>query len=219
MSLDRPARVLIVDDHPVVRYGLKEMLSHEPDLEICGEAASSAEALTQVESLSPDVAVIDLSLQGAGGLELIKQIRCRWPETKMLVSSMHDEELFAERALQAGAMGYIQKREAMDEIVDALRTVLDGNVHLSTRMTQRMLKKKARPGSNADPPTGVAALSDRELEVFSWIGQALTTQEIADRLSLSVKTIESHRENIKRKLDLANANELIRRAVEWTLHF
>lgn len=220
MSLDRPARILVVDDHPVVRFGLREMLSHEPDLDVCGEAASASEALSLLDSLTPDVAIIDLSLRGTSGLELIKQIRNRRPEVKMLVSSMHDEALFAERALQAGAMGYVQKREAVDEIAGALRRVLEGKIYLSSEMTQRLLGKTARvaSGEKAAPVLGVASLSDRELEVFSLIGEALTTQQIAERLHLSVKTIESHRENIKRKLDLANTNELIRRAVEWTLH-
>lgn len=215
---DRPARILIVDDHPVVRCGLKEILSGESDLEICGEAASAKEGLAQVEELSPDLLIVDLSLRGgAGGFDLIKRVRKRWPETKMLVSSLHDEKLFAERALQAGAQGYIQKSEAADRIVFAVRQVLSGKIYLSSDMTQRMLEKSAQVGPAAPQVQGIAALSDRELEVFSLIGEALTTQGIAERLHLSVKTIESHRENIKRKLGLANTNELIRRAVEWSL--
>lgn len=208
-------RILIVDDHPVVRLGLSRLLSDEDDFEICGEAASGRETLQAVEELRPDLVLVDISLKDFNGLELIKQLRARYPSLRMLVSSMHDEFLFAERALHAGASGYVNKVQAIDNIVSAVRQVLAGNVYVSPRMTQRILKS-ARRGA-ADLQSAVAELSDRELEIFSLLGEGRTTREIASRLNLSIKTVESHRENIKHKLSLHNNNELIKRAVEWTV--
>ena len=210
------ARVLIVDDHPVVRYGLLQLLSSEPDFEVCGEAASAQEALALVNQRKPDIAVVDISLQGTNGIELIKQIHAVHPEARILVSSMHDETLFAERALRAGASGYINKQMAMPEMVGAIRRVLSGKVYLSTSMTERMVERAARPDTDTSRSV-MQRLSDRELEVFSLLGDGLSTREVAQRLNLSVKTIETHRAQIKRKLGLRNSTELIQRAVEWTL--
>jgi DNA-binding NarL/FixJ family response regulator len=210
----RKTRILIVDDHPVVRLGLTHLLSNEPDLEVCGEAESAAEAQEKVEAMAPDLVLVDISLPDTSGLELIKRLKAKDESLKMLVASMHDEKLFAERALKAGALGYVHKEEAPDDIVTAIRRVLSGKVYLSPAMTDHMLQTV----TGGEPQTlGVASLSDRELEVFSLLGQARTTQEIADRLHLSVKTVETYRENIKSKLGLTNHNELIRRAVEWSL--
>jgi DNA-binding NarL/FixJ family response regulator len=210
------AKVLIVDDHPVVRYGLLQMLANEPDFEICGEAASAQEALALVDQCNPDVAVVDISLKGTNGIELIKQIHAMRPEARILVSSMHDEKLFAERALRAGANGYINKQVAVTEMVSAIRRVLSGKVYLSPSMTERMVERAARIDSDASRSV-IQRLSDRELEVFSLLGDGLSTREVAQRLNLSVKTIETHRAQIKRKLGLRNSTELIQRAVEWTL--
>jgi DNA-binding NarL/FixJ family response regulator len=210
------ARVLIVDDHPVVRYGFLQLLSSEPDFEVCGEAASAQEALALVNQRQPDIAVVDISLQGTNGIELIKQIHAMHPEARILVSSMHDETLFAERALRAGAGGYINKQMAMTEMVGAIRRVLSGKVYLSTSMTERMVERAARLETDASRSV-MQRLSDRELEVFSLLGDGLSTREVAQRLNLSVKTIETHRAQIKRKLGLRNSTELIQRAVEWTL--
>jgi DNA-binding NarL/FixJ family response regulator len=210
------ARILVVDDHPVVRLGLKEMIAHEPDLEVCGLAESAAEALSALDRQTPDLAIVDISLPDQNGLELIKQLRARSASPKILVNSMHSEKLFAHRTLKAGAQGYISKDEDTDELLRAIRLVLDGGIYLSEDMTQHLLQVTA--GSDASPgEAGVAALSDRELEVFGLLGKAATTRAIAERLKLSVKTIETHRENIKIKLGLKNNNELIQRAVEWWL--
>jgi len=211
------ARVLIVDDHPVVRLGLKEMISDEPDIEVCGLAESASEALAAVEREAPDLVIVDLSLPDRNGLELIKQIRSRSNSPKILVNSMHSEKLFAQRVLKAGAQGYISKDEDTEELAKAIRKVLDGGVYLSEEMTQHLLQVTAG-GDPAREDLGVDALSDRELEVFGLLGKAVTTRQIAKQLNLSVKTIETHRENIKTKLGLKNNNELIRRAVEWWLN-
>ena len=211
----RKFRILIVDDHPIVRRGLADLIDQEADLEVCGEASDTAEALRLVESASPDVAVIDMSLKSGHGLELIEQIRLKNDRVKMLVSSMHDELLFAERSLRAGAMGYVPKHEPTEKLVDAIRQVLRGQVYLTPRMSNRLLHCVV--GGAAGDENPVKGLSNRELEVFEMIGQGLTTQNIAQKLSLSDKTIETHREKIKRKLNLRNSSELSRSAVQWVL--
>lgn len=210
----KSTRVMIVDDHALVRHGLGQLISDEADLDICGEADDAQSALEQLDSLQPDLMVIDISLKNGNGIELVKQIRSHGDEIKMLVSSMHDETLFAERALNAGAQGYINKQEATEKVIDAIRCVLDGHVYLSPEMTDRLVVGKL----NRDPSqTTVERLSDRELEVFQLIGQGHSTREIAEQLHLSVKTIETHREHIKNKLSLKNGAELSRHAVQWVL--
>ena len=212
----RPYRVVIVDDHPVVRLGLRQLLGNEPDLELCGEAEGAAEALSVIEETRPDLVVIDISLKNGSGLSLVKQITAQDRTVKTLVSSMHDEALFAERALRAGAMGFINKEEAIDQMVSAMRKVLSGSVYLSPSMTDRILQSIARGELDAGKVT-LEELSDRELEVFELIGKGLTTRQAADHLNLSVKTIETYRENIKTKLNLENNNELICRAAQWVV--
>jgi len=209
------SRILIVDDHPIVRRGLRELVADEPDLEVCGEAEDVAGALRQVEALSPDVVVIDLSLKGGHGLELIQEIKARRRPVKMLVSTMHDESLFAERVLRAGAMGYISKQESPDKIIGALRQVLRGEIYLSPRMANRFLHRLASGQSFETSP--IDSLSDRELQVFEMIGQGLATKQIARKLDLSPKTIEAHREKIKAKLNLKSGAELSRHATQWVL--
>jgi len=208
-------RVLIIDDHPIVRRGLTEMINQEPDLEVCGEAADMADALEQVQQRQPDVMVVDLSLKSGHGIDLIEQVKAINPSIRMLVSSMHDESLFAERALRAGALGYLSKQEPAGKLLDAIRQVARGEIYLSSAMSNRLLY--AVVGGDQLHRNPIAGLSNRELEVFEMIGQGLATKQIAGRLHLSPKTIETHREKIKSKLNLTNSNELNRRAVQWVL--
>jgi len=208
-----PTKVLIVDDHPVVRLGLADVINREADLTVCGEAADVTEAMRKIEATRPDVVVIDISLEGESGIELIEHIQARWPSVKMLASSAHDERVFAGRVLRAGAMGYVSKREALTKIVEALRQVLRGEVYLSPQMATVLLKRVAAGKPvDLDP---VEALSNRELQVFEMIGQGLTTVEIARKLQVSPKTVESHREAAKTKLNLRNSVQLNRRAFQW----
>lgn len=209
-------RVLIVDDHPFMRRGLAQTINDQPGLEVCGEAGSVAEALTILEKVSPHLAVVDISLGNESGIELIQSIREKWPEVKVLVSSMHDETLFAERALRAGALGYVNKGEPPNVFVAALLRVSTGQIYLSERMTNRMLDQVLTDKIEVHR-SPIETLSNRELEVFEMIGKGLATKQIAARLGLSPKTIETYREHIKQKLSLANSTELTRSAVQWVL--
>ncbi|HVW02816.1 MAG TPA: response regulator transcription factor, partial [Planctomycetaceae bacterium] len=168
------ARILIVDDHPVVRRGLAQLIADEPDMEVFGEAATGAEALKALDDLQPDVVIVDISLKDSHGIELIKQIKARDDQVKMLVWSMHDESLYAERALRAGAMGYLNKEEPIDRVIEAIRQVLRGHVHLSSKMVEKLLHR-AVSGNEPHERSNIETLSDRELEVFELIGQGLTT--------------------------------------------
>ena len=207
-------RLLIVDDHPIVRQGLRQLLEAEPDITVCGEAETPSAALQAAEKTNPDMAIVDLSLKDGSGLELIKDLKIRHPHLAILVLSMHDEAVYAERALRAGALGYIMKEKAPSRVVQALRTIQEGDVYLSEAMAATILRKVAgKPSTTKDQLVG--ELSDRELEVFELIGQGISTREIAERLHLSGKTIETYRENIKRKLGLRNASELLQHAIQW----
>ncbi|MEM9702485.1 MAG: response regulator transcription factor [Planctomycetota bacterium] len=208
-------RIYIADDHPVVRDGYSMLIRREPDLEVCGESGEGAEILRQIDALRPDLCLLDLSLKSGNGLELCKQIRSRFPNVRVLVVSMHDETLYAERVVRSGAGGYISKAEATHQLVHAIRQVLSGEVYLSQRMKERTVARSA--GDLQGEGSLLDKLSDRELEVFEQIGQGRTTREIAEKLSLSPKTIESYRENLKAKLNLANSTELTRHAVHWVL--
>lgn len=209
---DKKVQILIVDDHPLVREGFKALISTQPDLEVSGEAASFSDAIELSASSEPDLVIIDLSLAGGSGLELIKRFHARSPSLRMLVCSMHDESLFAERVLKAGAHGYINKQEVTDHVINAIRHVMSGNIYLSETLTQRMLQ-----GLSNGHLSSIDDLSDRELEVFGLIGQGIGTSQIAEQLHLSVKTVETHREKIKKKLHLASASELTRYAMQWSL--
>jgi len=209
----RQYRVLVVDDHPIVRHGLKELIDQEPDLCVCGEAASVGDALELVRRLSPDVVIVDISLEGSNGIELIEAIHSQDRTIKMLVSSIHDEMVFAGRALRAGAMGYVCKREAVEKIVAAVRQVLRGEIYLSPRIATRFLHRAAVGEPLEDNP--VQILSNRELEVFEMIGQGMTMHQIARKLGLSPKTVETHRKNIKTKLNFSNSMQLSRCAFQW----
>lgn len=212
----RRCRILTVDDHPMVRIGLEQLISDQPDLEICGACESAEEALRLVETTRPDVVLLDLSLKGANGLTLIRDLRLRHRAARILVYSMHDEMLFAERAIQAGAMGYVNKQTDTDELLDAIRRVAQGGVAVSPRVAEGLLVRVAA----GDLETGrdpVSSLSNREIEVFQLLGRGLTVRQIAEQLNRSVKTVETHRERIARKLNLNSSAELIRRAVEWVV--
>ncbi|MCB9921050.1 MAG: response regulator transcription factor [Planctomycetaceae bacterium] len=212
------AKILIVDDHPMVREGLAGRIASEPDLEVCGEAVDVDDALQQTKELLPDLIIVDISLKTSHGIDLIKQLKSsgRGAHLKVLVHTMYTESLYADRALQAGADGYITKQEAPEQVILAIREILRGNIYLSTEMSQRVLSRAVGRGNENAAPTA-EKLSDRELEIFRLIGEGLTTGQIASRLHLSTHTIHTHRENIKHKLELHNAAELNRAAVRWVL--
>ncbi len=212
----RATRILVVDDHPMVRRGLIDMLKDEPDLDIFGEAASFEDTLALLDKDRPDLILMDISLGDGSGVELIKQVRARHDGVRVLVLSMHDESLFAERCLRAGAMGYLSKGEDRETILAAVRQVAAGRIHLSQRMTNLMLSRQIHGGQEPEEPP-LAELSDREIEVFECIGRGQSTREIAEQLHLSVKTVETHRENIKRKLGLESGIQLVQRAFQWVL--
>lgn len=207
-------KILVVDDHPIVREGLTLRINRQPDLVVCGEADTAGDALKTIRTSKPDLAIVDLSLKEGSGLDLIKDIKTRYPQLPVLVLSMHDEFLYAERALRAGARGYIMKYEATNNIITAIRLVLSGKIYLSDRISSRLLDKAFTGKRSSDTP-GIESLTDRELEVFELIGQGLGTREISKRLHLSVKTIEAYREHIKDKLGLKKATELVHRAILW----
>jgi DNA-binding NarL/FixJ family response regulator len=208
-------RILVVDDHPMMREGLGQLLGGQADLELSATAEDAAGALWVVEHAALDLVLVDISLRESNGLELIKDLRLRRPRLPVLVLSMHDETLYAERVLRAGAQGYVMKSESGDVILAAIRQVLAGRIHLSDAMSTRLLGHLAGQKSAGAPASSVEQLSDRELEVFTLLGQGRTTREIAQRLRVSIKTVEAHRANIKQKLGLTTAPELIRHAVHW----
>ncbi len=209
---ESPARILIVDDHPLVRYGLMKLLEDENDLLVVDQFTDAATTLERMASIHPDLLIVDISLQGTNGLDLIKEIRARDPQTRVLVSSMYDETLYAERCLRAGALGYVCKQEPPSRLVEAIRSVLEGKVFMSGSMAERMLQRLVE-NEQAPDVTPIHSLSDRELEVFTLMGRGMTTREIADEIHLSSKTIQTYRETIKRKLNIATNPDLIRQAV------
>jgi len=206
--------VLIVDDHPIVRQGLAQLIDQEKDLQVCGQAQDAHEALQAIRTLNPDMVVVDISLKDTSGMELIKDLKVQYPDLPVLTLSMHDEAVYGERALRAGARGYIMKQEATEKVVTAIRRVLAGEVYVSDDMAAKMVSKLVGGGSRK---TGspLECLSDRELEVFRLIGEGYSTREMAEKLHLSIKTIETYRAHIKDKLGLEDANELLRNAIQW----
>jgi DNA-binding NarL/FixJ family response regulator len=210
----RKRTVLIVDDHPVFREGLARIINQEKDLVVCGEAADATEALRNAENLNPDLVVIDISLEGTSGLTLAKSLRSRSPGMRLLVLSMHPESLYAERALRAGASGYVMKRESGRKLLAAMRHVLDGGIHVSHELYESILRRVASSGRGSEG-SAIEGLSDRELEVFQLIGQGFGTRQISERLSMSMKTVETHREHIKEKLSLDSTSTLVQRAIHW----
>ena len=217
----KQSRILIVDDHPLIREGMSAMLSREDDLIVCGEASDADSAISQIEKLNPDLVILDMSLKCGTGLDVIKQLRSSKNGnsdrmTPILVHSMYEDSLYAERVLQAGAMGYVNKQESAETVLLAIRRVLSGKVYLSPELTQHLLDRSV--GHTAQPYSAVVdRLTDRELEIFRLIGEAVPTGVIAERLFVSVNTIETHRQNIKKKLGIKNAAELSQRAVQWVL--
>ena len=212
--MNRVRDVLIVDDHPIVRQGLGQLIDREDDLQVCGEAADVREARLALQELDPDVVILDLSLRDSDGLELIKDIRSRQQRLPVLVLSMHDEAIYAERLLGAGANGYIMKQAAADQLLTAVRRVLAGGIYVSESVGASMIEKFATGGKavGGDP---IARLSNRELQVLNLIGRGKTTREVAENLNLSIKTVESHRQRIKKKLNLQTSAQLVQYAVNW----
>jgi DNA-binding NarL/FixJ family response regulator len=206
-------RILVVDDHPIVRFGIRQMIALEPSFSVSGEAETAEAALDLVRRSKADLAIVDLSLGTMHGLELIHQLHDVAPDLHILVLSMHDEALFAERALRAGARGYIMKQQAIDGLIRAIRQVLSGRIYVSERMSQSILERLGR--DEVAPGGRIGNLTDRELEVFEMVGRGLSSGQIADRLGVSIKTIETYRSNIKTKLDLKDAADLIRFAATW----
>lgn len=208
-------RILIVEDHPIMRSGLVQLITTEKDLVVVGQFEEAGSAFGSIEKLQPDVAIIDLSLKASSGLELVKSIKAAYPKLIMLVLSMYDETIYAERVLRAGAAGYVMKQEATDRVLVALRKVLAGGIYLSERMSSKFMHQLVGGGiKNANGGSLIERLSDRELEVFGLIGEGRGTRQIAEQLHLSVKTVESHRAHIKEKLNLRSATELVHRAIQ-----
>jgi DNA-binding NarL/FixJ family response regulator len=206
--------ILVVDDHPLFRKGVVQMLSQEPDLEVRAEAESSPAALEAMRQTPVDLAIVDIGLHGStNGIELTKSIKAEHPHIPILVLSMHDESLYADRALRAGARGYLMKREALDSVITAVRTVLEGDIYVSPTMQKRMIAEHV--GANGETRSIVEKLTDRELEVLQLIGEGMEVRDIAARLHLSAKTVEAHRAHMKEKLNMSNAREVARFAIQW----
>jgi len=207
-------RLVLIDDHPIMREGLARLVSQDVELEVCGQFEDAASALEGIGRIRPDLAMVDISLKGSSGIELLKSVRSAFPEVLMLVLSMHDEGLYAERVLRAGASGYVMKQESPDLVLGAIKKVLHGEIFLSEKMSGKLMNQLigGKPGNSGSM---MERLSDRELEIFGLIGQGKGTRQIAEQLSLSVKTVESHRAHIKEKLHLKNATELVHRAVQF----
>src|SRR6185437_4646624 len=205
-------RVFIVDDHPIVRQGLAQLLGSEPDFEVCGQGEDVYQSLRAIRDAKPDLCLVDVSLKDGDGIELLKELQAQLPDLPVVMLSMHDESLYAERALRAGARGYIMKQEAPPIMLAAIRKVLSGQVHVSDKMGATLLQRMVG-GKKTEATMPMDRLTDRELEVFRFIGDGKTVKEIADKLCLSPKTIEAHREHIKEKLNLKTSAELLRFAI------
>ena len=206
-------KILLVDDHPLVREWLTNLINEEPDFVVCGQAGSSREALGLIGSLGARIVVVDISLEGGSGLELIKDVKAIHPKVDLVVLSMHDELLYAERAMRAGAAGYVMKREATDKVMDAIRTVLQGGLFFSNAVNAMLVQKLMQGSGNK--PADIAALSDRELEVFQLLGRGLNTRQVSEQMNIGFKTVHAYCARIKEKLNLANFNELVFNAIRW----
>jgi len=210
------SRIFIVDDHAMFREGMKHLIDREPDLMVCGDASGVEEALQGISEVKPDLVIVDLSLAGSPGMDLIKTLKNKYGTLSVLVVSMHEESLYAERAIHAGAAGYVMKHEPAKTVKAAIRKVLGGDLHLSEKMTGVMLGKAMRRGQPASPVSPMEKLSDRELEVFRLLGEGKMTREIAEELNVSIATINSFRNRIKEKLEFKNSAEMILNAIQWT---
>ena len=209
--------VLIIDDHPLLRQGLAMLINQQKDMQVCGEAEEAHTAMQCISQKKPDIVILDLTLKGPDGLELLKTLRATDPDLPVLILSMHDETIYAERALRARANGYIMKQEATEKVLVAVRRILDGDVYLSDNMSRKMLQQYI-DGSPSLLESRIASLSDRELEVFCRIGEGRATREIAEELRLSIKTVETYQAHIKEKLGLRSGRELIQHAIQWKVH-
>ena len=208
-------RVLLVDDHPITRQGLKALVNQQLNLEVCAEADSAAQAVEMLTKFQPDLAILDVSLKATNGIELTKNLKAHSPDLPILIVSMYDESLFAERALRAGAMGYVMKQEAGEKVILAIQHLLRGEIFLSSRMKEKMLHRFVNH-KREGMVFSIDTLSDREMEVFQLIGNGYSTRQIAEKLGLSSKTIDSYREHLKQKLGLASGSDLVRHAIQWT---
>jgi len=207
-------KVLLVDDHPITRQGMKALVNQQPNLEVCGEADNAAFAIELVGRLQPDLAIVDIALKTTNGIELTKNIKVHAPNLPVLIVSMHDEGLYAERALRAGAMGYLMKQEASEKIIAAIQRLLQGEIYLSDKIKEKMLHRFVNKKGEG-MVFSIDTLSDREMEVFQLIGNGYSTRQIAQKLNLSSKTIDSYREHLKLKLNLESGAELVRHAIQW----
>lgn len=214
MSNSLIKKIIIVDDHPMMRKGLASTLETEPGFEISAQLERAEDAIDRVEKVKPDLIIVDISLPGMNGIELVKNLHFQYPDLKVLVVSRHEESLYAERALRAGAKGYVMKFESSDVLLKAVRKVLNGGIHVSEEISEKLLLS-AMTGKSTGLESPVELLSDRELEVFELIGRGKSSKEIAEQLHLAVKTIETYRSRIKEKLDLKNSTELVFHAVKW----
>lgn len=214
-SRNKKSGVFLVDDHPIVREGLSQLISQQPDLAVCGESEGDGDLLSQLGAARPDIVILDISLKDISGIELLKDIRARHPKLPVLVLSMYDEALYAERALRAGAMGYIMKQEATEKVIHAIRKILAGEVYLEEKATARLLQKISKTSAEVRGSM-LDLLSDREMQVFQLLGDGHSTRDIAERLNRSIKTVETYRANIKEKLNLKNATELTYLAIQWS---
>jgi DNA-binding NarL/FixJ family response regulator len=206
-------RILLVDDHPLVREWLTNMINEEPGFEVCGSASNTHEALGLIGTLLPRIVIVDISLDGGSGLELIKDAKAIHPKVDMIVLSMHDEMLYAERAMRAGAAGYVMKREATGKVLEAIQAVLQGGLYFSNAVNAMLAQKLVK--GTGDQPTAIAALSDRELEVFQLLGRGCSTRQISEQMNVGFKTVHAYCARIKEKLNLANINELVFHAIRW----
>ena len=212
-SSETVKRVILVDDHPIMRHGLAQLIRMENGLDVCGEAGSAREGLDLVSKLKPDLAVIDLTLPDKNGLELVKDIRAMHPATVCLVLSMHDESLYGERSLRAGARGYVMKEEAADHLITAIHKIMSGGLYVSETLNARMLEQMTAP--TRAKAAGIDSLTDRELEILELIGKGVATKNIAAQLSISARTVEAHRAHVKEKLGITDGAALVRYAVQW----
>lgn len=215
---EKKIQIVIVDDHPIVRHGIAQLINMQKDLTVCGEAKDSTEGWEVIKEKNPDLVIVDLSLENASGLDMIKALSARMPALPLLVLSMHDENLYAERAIRSGALGYVMKQEATETLINAIYQVLKGEIFVSERIKTRLLQRLLRgePGTHQEEAYSIVGdLTNRELEVFQLIGKGLSTRRIASQLNLSIKTIETHRQNIKQKLNLEDSTELVQQAVQW----
>src|SRR6202795_2278903 len=216
-SPSKKSRVLLVDDHPIVRQGLALLIDRESDLCVCGEAEGAHSAFHAITTLWPDMVVLDISLNGPDGLDVLKEIRTNTTNLPVLILSMHDESIYAERAMRAGANGYIMKQEATEKVLVAIRRILNGEIYVSERIANKMLKHYIT-GASSLKNSSISDLSDRELEVFRLIGEGHGTRQIAEELHLSIKTVESYQAHIKEKLSLRSARELMQHAIQWNMN-